>query len=131
MPGQEQVRQHGPLEQFVTAYIDRVVNRQDVTAVDDMVSPGYTGQGPDWPSTLAELRQFYLDQMRDRPDWHIDVQDAVELGDSVVVRALASGTVTVEGVARRKRLEWLTHYRVVDRLIAEINIMEVVPLGWE
>lgn len=73
-----------------------------------MVSPDYIGRGPEWAMNIEELRQFYLTQTRDRPDRHIEVQDTVELGDSVVVQALAGGTVAVDGVSRRKNLEWLT-----------------------
>lgn len=119
----------GQLGDFVRSYIERVVNQRDVTAVEEMVSPDYVGRGPEWAADIEELRQFYLAQARDRPDWHIEVQDSIELGDSVVVRAVAGGAVMVDGVIRRKTLEWLTHYRVVDGRIAEINILSVVQLG--
>lgn len=118
----------GPLRTFIKSYIERVVNQRDLTALDDMVSSDYVGSGHDWPTQIDELRQFYVDQMHDRPDWHIEVLGTVELGDSVVARAEASGTVTVDGPPRRKRLEWLAHYRVVDRRITEINVLAVVPL---
>jgi hypothetical protein len=121
--------QDGPLGTFVTSYIERVVNQRDLTAVDDMVSADYAGSGPGWPTHIDELRQFYVEQTRDRPDWRIDVHDTVELGDSVVARAIAGGTVAVDGRPRRTRLEWLAHYRVVDRRITEINVLAVVPLG--
>jgi len=119
----------GPLGDFVRRYIDRVVNQRDLTAVDDMVSSEYRGSGPEWATDIDELREFYVDQMRNRPDWRIEVQGSVELGDSVVVRALAGGTVTVDGVSRRKNLEWLSHYRVLDRRITEINILSIKPLA--
>jgi hypothetical protein len=124
-------RRAGPLGRFVSSYLERVVNRQDLTALDEMVSPRYTGRGPEWATTIDELRQFYIDQIRDRPDWHIDIQEIVEVGDSVVVRAFAGGSVLVGGVARRRRLEWLTHYRVVGQRITEINVLALVPLGTE
>ena len=93
------------LGNFVRNYIDRVVNRRDVAAVDEFVSPDYVGSGPGWPTSIEELHQLYRTQMRERPDWHIDVQDTVELGDSVVVRALAGGTVTRDGASRRTSFE--------------------------
>jgi len=120
-----------PLGRFVSSYIERVVNRQDLTALDEMVSPQYTSRGPEWATTLDELRQFYIDQIRDRPDWHIDIQETVEVDDSVIVRAFAGGTVLVDGIARRRRLEWLTHYRVVGQRITEINVLAFVPLAAE
>jgi predicted SnoaL-like aldol condensation-catalyzing enzyme len=130
MPGPDRGRA-GPLEVFVSSYIERVVNGQDLTALDEMVSPRYTGHGLEWPTTIDELRQFYIDQVRDRPDWHIDIQETVEVGDSVVVRAVAGGTVLVDGVAQRRRLEWLAHYRVVGQRITEINLLAFVPLATE
>ena len=39
-------RPHVPLGTFITSYIERVVNRRDLTAVDDMVSADYVGSGP-------------------------------------------------------------------------------------
>lgn len=69
--------------------------------------------------------------MRERPDWHIDVQDTVELGDSVVVRALAGGTVTRDGASPRTSFEWLAPYQVVERLINDINVLAAAPLGFD
>jgi hypothetical protein len=130
MPGPDPGRA-GHLGAFVSSYIERVVNRQDLTALDEMVSPLYAGRGPEWATTIDELRRFYTDQILERPDWHIDIQETVEVGDSVVVRALAGGTVRVDGVAHRKRLEWLAHYRVVGQRITEINLLAIVPLAIE
>jgi hypothetical protein len=130
MPGPDPGRA-GPLGAFVSSYLERVVNRQDLTALDEMVSPRYTGRGPEWATTIDELRRFYTDQILERPDWHIDIQETVEVGDSVVVRALAGGTVRLDGVAHRKRLEWLAHYRVEGQRITEINLLAIVPLPSE
>jgi hypothetical protein len=122
-------RHDGPLGTFIMGYIERVVNQRDLTAVDDLVSSDYVGSGPEWPTNTDELRRFYVNQMHERPDWHIDVQGTIELGDSVVARAEASGTVAVDGRRRRARLEWLAHYRVVDRRITEINVLAIVPIS--
>jgi predicted SnoaL-like aldol condensation-catalyzing enzyme len=80
-----------PLADLVTGYIDRVVNRRDITAVDDLVSPDYRGHGWGWPAERDALRDFYLAQYRERPNWQIEVQRTVELATSVVVRATTSG----------------------------------------
>jgi hypothetical protein len=116
------------LGDLVRRYIERVVNRRDLTAVDDMVSPHYVGSGPGWPTNIEELRQFYRAQARHRPDWHIEVQRTLELGDSVIVRALAGGAVVSQGVPGQVVLEWLAHYRVADERITEINILAGVLL---
>lgn len=116
------------LSDLAVRYIERVVNRRDLTAVDEMVADGYRGSGPGWPATIGQLRQFYEEQMRDRPDWHIDVEHVLELGDSVVVRAHAQGSVT-EGSARgQMAVNWLAHYRFRDRRITEIHVLTVVDV---
>jgi hypothetical protein len=84
----------GPLGGLVAEYVERVVNRRDLSAVDELVSTEYRGSGPDWPTTLEELRQFYRRQARDRPDWHIEIRETVELGDSVVVLARAGADMS-------------------------------------
>jgi hypothetical protein len=55
-------RPHVPLGTFFTSYIERVVNRRDLTAVDDMVSADYVGSGQEWPTDVDELRRFNVDQ---------------------------------------------------------------------
>src|ERR1043165_1190327 len=108
------------LGEFVTAYLARVVNQRDVTAVDEMVAPDYAGGGYGWPQTLAELRAFYEWQAATRPDWHIDVQETVAAGDCVVVRAEASGTVAEDergqplAAPMASHVEWLAAYWVSD-----------------
>jgi predicted SnoaL-like aldol condensation-catalyzing enzyme len=114
------------LRDLAVDYIERVVNQRDLTAVDELVARDYRGSGPGWPTTIGALRQFYEDQMRDRPDWHIHVREAIELGDSVVLRAHASGTAIDGGVARPRAVEWMTHYRFGDGRIREINVLAVV-----
>ena len=117
------------LGELVVAYIERVVNERDLTAVSESVAADYRGSGPGWPATRDALLAFYEEQARSRPDWHIDVQATIELGDSVVVRAQAHGTVTDDGRQELRRLEWLTHYRVRDGRICEINVLAIVPVN--
>ncbi len=62
------------LGQFVRDYLQRVVNQHDMSALDDMVSPDYRGNGLGWPPDIGSLREFYQWQQRWRPDWHIDVR---------------------------------------------------------
>lgn len=102
------------------------VNRRDVSAVDDLVAEDYRGSGPGWPRTVDELRNFYESQLVSRPDWHIDVQEAVELGDSVVIRAHAHGTVMEGDTAVTAAVDWLAHYRFRGTKIVEINLMSLV-----
>jgi hypothetical protein len=82
---------HGPLDEFIRGYIERVVNQHDMSAVDEMVSPGFTGGGYGWADNVDSLREFYERQNRLRPDWRIDIQETTEVGEWVAVRALAGG----------------------------------------
>jgi hypothetical protein len=116
----------GQLEELAIGYIDRVVNRRDLAGLDEMVSPTYRGTGEGWPATLSELRAFYETQQVARPDWRIDVQDAVELGDSVVLRAHAFGAVDRGSVSVIEHVGWLAHYRFRNMKIIEINLLSLV-----
>jgi SnoaL-like domain len=79
------------LDRFIREYIERVVNQHDISAVDEMVSPDYTGGGYGWPENVAALQEFYDRQNRTRPDWRINIQQTVEVGEWIAVRALAGG----------------------------------------
>lgn len=121
----------GPLTTALRQYVDRVINRRDLSGVDDLVSPAYRGTGSGWPQDRDALRSFYETQYRERPDWHIDVRETCEVGPSVVARALAGGTVTVDGRPRRRTVEWLTHYRFDGGRIASTSVLDVVQHGDE
>lgn len=118
----------GTLGGFVRAYLDRVVNNRDLSGIDELVSPHYTGTGPGWPTTFDALRQFYALQAVERPDWYINVDATLELAEIVVVRAHAGGSIKIDGVMRRKDVAWLASYRVQDQLIHEINLLALVEL---
>ncbi len=64
---------------------------------------------------MAALRAFYERQARDRPEWRIDVQETLEVGEWVAVRALAGDD--------DRRVEWLAAYRVSGGRVAEIRIL--------
>jgi hypothetical protein len=51
-------------------------------------------------STLPDLRSFYEWQAATRPDWHIDVQETIEVDDCVVVRAHAHGAISQDETGR-------------------------------
>jgi hypothetical protein len=62
-----------------------------LSAIDEMVSPDHVGGGHGWPETIEELGEFYARQRRTRPDWRIDIQETVQVGEWVAVRAFAGG----------------------------------------
>ena len=92
-----------------------------------MVDRDYEGGGYGWPADVASLRAFYAWQAESRPDWKIDVEQTVELGDCVVVRARGHGTVVEsEGIASsktHKSVEWMTAYRVRNGRIINIEVL--------
>lgn len=79
---------------FVRDYVARVVNQRELDALDDLVSPDYPRQRPGWPADINRLREFDEWQARWRPDWRIDGQQTIEVGDCVAVRAFAGATVS-------------------------------------
>jgi hypothetical protein len=126
----------GPLGQFIRDFIERVVNAHDLKAIDQaldqMVSPDYVGTGSDWRRLAPDfdaLRAFYRRQATQRPDWRIDVQETVEVGEYVAVRALAGGKQALddEGAPRQPpfptAVEWLTVYHVMDRMIRDSQVV--------
>jgi hypothetical protein len=123
---------NGELARFYREYIERVVNQHDVSAIDEIVSPDYVGGGHGWAETIEDLREFYGRQSRTRPDWHIDVQETLEVGEWVAVRAFAGGqeAYNEDGSPQSPpfltSVEWLSIIRVVDRRIAEIRLVSWV-----
>jgi hypothetical protein len=123
---------HGTLSEFIRGYIERVVNQHDLTAVDDLVSPDYTGGGYGWADNIQALREFYDRQNRLRPDWRIDIQETTEVGEWVAVRAFAGGTQAYAEDGCREPppfltgVEWLTIFHVVESRILETRIISVV-----
>jgi hypothetical protein len=118
----------GTLGSFIRTFIQRVVNEHDLSAIDDLVSAQYRGTGPDWQRLAPDtdgLREFYRRQGAQRPDWRIDIQETIEVGDHVAVRAYAYGTEAYDdnGVPRRPpfptAVEWLATYHVEGGKIRE------------
>jgi SnoaL-like polyketide cyclase len=115
---------------WIRSYLDRIVNARDVAAVDELVAVDYVGSGHAWAPTRDKLREFYRNQATFRPDWHIDVRDAVEVGEWVAVRAHAGGTVAHDDAGlpmqpQRQAIEWLAAFRVVDGLLIETRFLAV------
>ena len=122
----------GDLDAFYRRYIDRVVNEHDMSAVDDLVSPDYTGGGYGWAQNLEELREFYDRQNRTRPDWRIEIQQTLQVGDWLAVRAVAGGKEAYNDDGSPKpppymtSVEWLAVVHVIDERIVEGRVISVV-----
>lgn len=114
------------LGEFVRSYLQRVVNSRDLTSFADLVAPDYRGEGHGWPADRDALRAFYEWQAAERPDWRIDVQETVAVGEWVAVRAYAGGTVPGGKAPQRRDVEWLAAYRVVVGRVAEIRVLTLI-----
>ena len=113
----------------VTDYLERVVNRRDVAHADEVLAASYRGRGHGWPETRTALLDFYAWQAAHRPDWRIEVQGCLTVDRSVVVHALAGGTVTEpSGEQRVRRVEWLAAYTFEGEQIAEIEVLALRDL---
>lgn len=128
--------QDGPLGKFICDFIEHVVNEHDLRAIDEalehMVSRDYRGTGTVWQlwaPDFDQLRRFYRRQAVQRPDWRIEIQQTVEVGEYVAVRALAGGSLAFDedGAPQKSPFptagEWLSIYRVVDGRIMEANVV--------
>lgn len=122
----------GALGSFIRDYLRRAVNEHDLTAVDELVSPQYRGTGPEWQHLAPDfraLREFHRRQAAQRPDWRVDVQESIEVGEYVAVHALAGGRQALDedGAPRQPPFptsgEWLTVYHVVDGRIVEVRVV--------
>jgi predicted SnoaL-like aldol condensation-catalyzing enzyme len=123
--------QHPDLDGWIRRYLERVVNARDVSAVHELVAPDYVGSGLGWAPDRETLREFYAGQAAQRPDWHIDVQETVEVGDWVAVRAHAGGTIAQDEddqpleTPYQRAIEWLAAFRVVDGQLAETRFLSL------
>jgi hypothetical protein len=129
----------GPLGAFMRDFIERVVNQHDLTAidnaVDERVSPDYRGTGSEWQHLAPDfegLRAFYRRQATQRPDWRIDIQETMEVGEYVAIRALAGGTQALDdrGLPREPPfptgVEWMSVNHIVDGKIVEGRVVTSV-----
>lgn len=111
----------GQLGTFVREFMECVVNSHDLNTIDravnEMVSPEWHG---DMAPDVEGLRAFYHRQAIQRPDWHIDAQETLEVGEYVATRALAGGKLAFDqdGLPWQPgypiAVEWLTVTRIVD-----------------
>jgi hypothetical protein len=127
---------NGPLGAFMRDFIERVVNEHDLNAIDEaveeMVSLEYRGSGSEWLRLAPDfeaLRAFYRRQATQRPDWRIDIQETIEVGEYVAVRALAGGKQALDdaGAPRKPPFptagEWLSVNHIVNGKLIEGRVV--------
>ena len=105
---------------LVRRWVDDVINRRDVDAVEELFSTDYVGRlngdplkemGPAHPRMFAEavLAQF--------PDVTASIEDAIACGDRVVLRTESRGTHVQTGRTAVVHGIWVV--RIADGRIAE------------
>ncbi len=97
---------NGEPARFYREYIERVVHQHDMSAIDEIVSPDYVGGGHGWAEQIEDLREFYGRQSRTRPDWRIDVQETVEVGEWVASVRSRAGKWRMTKMAHRSLLRF-------------------------
>lgn len=112
-------------KQIVIRFIEEVLNNGHLELVDELVADNFIGHwiGAEQQGREA-VRAFAANQRRDSPDWHIEIEDVVAEGDTVVVRATGRGTpagplLSLQPPAGGVRLPWIAMYRLVQGKIAE------------
>lgn len=113
------------LKSLVIEYIERVWNRGESAALDELTTPAFTYQlGDQAPRDRLGMQQFIAATRSGFPDWRVEVLATVGEHDTVVVRW--AGTVTHQGVfhglpptGRRVRVSGINMYRIADGRIAQ------------
>jgi steroid delta-isomerase-like uncharacterized protein len=110
---------------LITEYVERVWNRGDVAALEDLTTPEFAYRLGDQPSRdRAAMRQFLAATRLAFPDWRVDISALLIDEGMAAVRWV--GTVTHQGdfygippTGRQIRVSGINLYRIADGKIAE------------
>lgn len=112
-------------KELVTAYIERVWNRADQAAFNDLTAPTYRYHlGGQLPRDSAATQEFLQAVHRAFPNWRVEIQAMIVEGDHVAVRW--QGRATHSGVfqglpptGRQIEVCGINLYRIEQGRIAE------------
>ncbi|MBP7937936.1 MAG: ester cyclase [Phycisphaerae bacterium] len=115
----------GDRADIVREYIDKVWNRGDLQALEELTAPSFTFQlGGQPPIERAGMSQFLRTTRLAFPDWRVEVLELVAQAELVAVRW--RGTVTHGGpfhgippTGRRVHVSGMNMYRVSEGRVAE------------
>ncbi len=110
---------------IVIEYIERVWNRGEPAALDELTTPAFSYHlGDQPPRDRLGMQQFIAATRSGFPDWRVEALATVWEGDTVVVRWV--GTATHGGVfhglsptGRRVRVSGINMYRIAAGKIAQ------------
>ncbi len=110
---------------LVNEYIEKVWNRGDGAALDELTTPSFTyslGQQP--PRDRESMKQFLAITRSAFPDWRVEAADIIIEHDTAAVRWF--GTATHQGsfhgirpTGRQVRISGINIYRILGGKIAE------------
>lgn len=80
------------------AVTEKIVNNRDLSAVDEVFATDFVDRSapPESPSDHSAIKGYYSRLFASFPDVHFTVEDLIEVGDKVVGRCTATGTLQGE-----------------------------------
>lgn len=110
-------------KRLVIEYVERVWNRSDLEALDQLTAPSFTYQlGEQPPRDRISMREFLATTHAAFPDWRIEISEILADGESVAVRW--RGIVTHQGpfhgippTGRQIRISGINMYRIAGSMI--------------
>ena len=124
-----------PAPTVVQQFFDNVLNRQDVSASSQILSPDHVAHfaGMPGPLNLAALQDVARGYFAAFPNFHLAPQDVIADGDRVAVRWTWSGThrgefMGIPATGRDVEGAGMGIYHVVDGRISEQWITEDMSL---
>jgi predicted ester cyclase len=129
------------------AVTDTIVNNRDLAAVEQVFAPAFVDRAaPEGsPSGHAAIKGYYTMLFAAFPDFHYTVEDLMAVGDKVVGRCTASGTMqgqylglkptgkkatwTEIHIGRFANGQWVEHWATSDQLDMLLQLGAIPPLG--
>ena len=110
----------------VRRYIEKVWNRHNIDAVDELVSPDYLNHAAsdEYQRGIAGVKHVLNWLVAVFPDHRFDIEDAVADEDTVAVRGTCSGTHEgdlwgIPATGERFAVQQVHWFRVADGKVAE------------
>jgi steroid delta-isomerase-like uncharacterized protein len=109
---------------LVRRLFDEWINKKNLAAIDEMVSPDYVSHESGVNNGAAETKVFLSALLTAFPDLQVTVEDMVAAGDKVVVRNTWRGThrgpfLGIAATGKSMRIEGIVIWRVENRKVAE------------
>lgn len=78
---------------IIRRFVDRVINNQDLTVIDEIVHPHYVYRTPEQQLNGRQaLRQLFTEYHKAFPDLHANINDLISTDEKVVLLFSLTGT---------------------------------------